>query len=460
MFRLSKVDTRAAESEGKLPEQAIVGETATIEDLPPAPALLQKEPGDFFQQGVLLLEDRPLPRQKTGLAVLLVYCLHNGWNCWTFLNASSDVDSAKSLLGVSESEIGMLNTAGLLAILVFLLLATVCKWPRLLLWFGAVLNLASPVLRFYGARMGNYGLVLVSFVGNGAAYGTLAVWPPIISSVFFRENRHALSTAAAMLSNWLGGALAALLTPVLTDGTGDGLLKLLQVQAYICIGLALLTICWLWIPDVAANSSLSLWSELQACCKFPVSSEIFCFGIVTGIAIGLQNANPMLLVGVGVSEVNAGIGNCLFQIAGAVIGVGLGAFVTCRRHLQQVIRCLHGVALLAFLSMFPLCWMVSWHHGRDNYPVVALLTILTVLGVSVVGLLPFVVQQAVYSAHPATENFVCGIVVTIGTAVGAGVTQLSASIPAISAVAFLTVVMSLQTFFFTWLDCRFPSAAF
>jgi len=357
---------------------------------------------------------RSLPSSLRGISVLIVFCLHNSWNCWVFLNASSDVEAAKELFGLNDSEVGTLNTVGLLGIGFLLPVATVCKWPRALLWFGGIINVASPILRYYGAKSGSYWLVVATFAGNGMAYGVIGVWPPILAVTFAREERHAVVTAVALLSNWLGGAMAAIITPLVSRGQGDGLLALLEGQAYVSVGLLAITACWLWIPDIVEDTPLPILEELQVCGKREAATQILNFGIITGVAVSLQNVIPILLEGVGLSEVTAGFGNCIFQIAGAVIGVGLGSFVTTRHQLRRVLWWFHSIALLSCLGMFILALAFAGKHSNNNISTAALLAMVTVQGASVVGALPFVMQQAVYTSHPATEKCVAGLVTTIG----------------------------------------------
>merc|ERR1712094_92209 len=160
----------------------------------------------------------------------------------------------------------------------------------------------------------------------------------------------------------------------------------------------------------------------MGCATLPVATCILNFGIVTGLAIALQNSNPMLLEGIGFSEVMAGIANCIFQVAGAAAGVGLGVFVTCRKRLRRTLQVLHMTAFISCAGMFVLCLLVSRFDHNDAKEV-AILAMVTLQGVSVVGLLPFTIQEAVYLAHPATENFIAGVVTTIGMALGAGLNE-------------------------------------
>lgn len=67
--------------------------------------------------------------------ILLVFALHNAWNCWAFLNFTN-FPPAMELLGVDAPQIGLLTTAGFVGILVALPLATLCQWQRVLLFCG------------------------------------------------------------------------------------------------------------------------------------------------------------------------------------------------------------------------------------------------------------------------------------------------------------------------------------
>lgn len=85
--------------------------------------------------------------------ILLVYALHNAWNCWMFLNFSNFAP-AQELLRVGEAEIGAITTAGWLGMIPTFPIAVVCSWHRSLLGMAGVLNVLAPVIRYFAVRAG------------------------------------------------------------------------------------------------------------------------------------------------------------------------------------------------------------------------------------------------------------------------------------------------------------------
>ena len=91
--------------------------------------------------------------------------------------------------------------------------------------------------------------------------------------------------------------------------------------------------------------------------------------------------------------------------------------------------------------MFFLGWAGS-KQGESSVITVALVGMLQ--GSSIVGLLPFVIQQSVYTSEPATANVVAGLVTTLGMAIAAPLNQLFASIPGMSGISLVLIVSSFQ----------------
>eukprot|EP00928_Gymnodinium_smaydae_P049530 TRINITY_DN33253_c0_g1_i1.p1 TRINITY_DN33253_c0_g1~~TRINITY_DN33253_c0_g1_i1.p1 ORF type:complete len:427 (-),score=29.48 TRINITY_DN33253_c0_g1_i1:136-1416(-) len=413
------------------------------------PALVQRHPP--VQEGSAAIVAKVLPSTFKSLSVLLVFCLHNGWNCWTCLNTSSDIDSAKRLFGVDEARLGLLNTVAIVAVLCVMPLASICSWPRALLFLGAALNLASPVVRYWGACSRDFNLAIVSSICGGAAFGVIGVWPPILACACFEEKRHALVVALALLSNWLGGAMAAGLTPLLTGGSEDGLLVLLWAQTFISAGLLGFTVCWIWLPQVHENASPSIGSEIRSCLHRSVALRLFSFGVLTSVALALQNAHSAVLEGVGFSEMVAGAANSVFQVAGALVGTCMGGFIVCRNRLQRTVAAFHVLASISCVGMFALTLTVA--NTGQTYTSVGILMLLEVLlGSSLVSLLPFVIQLSVYMARPASENFVAGVITTFGMVIGAALNQVIVSVPSIYAVSLVFLLQPVQSICFFWCE--------
>ena len=143
---------------------------------------------------------------------------------------------AEQLLGASAAQVGFITTAGWLGILTTLPIVTVCPWHRTLLALGGLLNVGAPILRYYAAARyapgvpgvvpgvpGAYDLVALSNALQGAAFGVLGAWPPMLAAMQWPARRQALVIALASLSNYVGGALGTVAMPAIA-GSAEQLL--------------------------------------------------------------------------------------------------------------------------------------------------------------------------------------------------------------------------------------------
>lgn len=74
---------------------------------------------------------RPLALWKA-VVIVAVFSLHNGWNCFVFLDFAN-YPPVNELLHIDDSQTGFINSMGWFGILSTLPLVTVCTWHRCLL---------------------------------------------------------------------------------------------------------------------------------------------------------------------------------------------------------------------------------------------------------------------------------------------------------------------------------------
>ena len=192
-----------------------------------------------------------------GLLILVVFVLHNGWNCFVFLDFAA-FPPAIDLLHIDNGKVGLLGTMGWIGILLLLPVLTVCTWHRTLLFIAGAVNALAPALRYYAAVQKNYPVMVLSSVLVGAAYGVIGAWPPMLARVLFPKRRWAVVIAIASLANYFGGAVGVLLLPAIVS-TGDDLLNVLYVQMYVGLALGVLTLSW--CPPAASFSTRRLGSR-------------------------------------------------------------------------------------------------------------------------------------------------------------------------------------------------------
>ena len=138
---------------------------------------------------------RPAPARPPlhlRLLFLIVYALHNAWNCWTFLNFSN-FEPAKALLAATNEQVGFITTVGWLGICSTLPVVALCSWQRALLIVACLANALAPVVRYfaasacyhdggYDALACSYTLVALSNYVQGAAFGVLGAWPSLLGA--------------------------------------------------------------------------------------------------------------------------------------------------------------------------------------------------------------------------------------------------------------------------------------
>ena len=426
--------------------------------------------------------------------ILVVFSMHNAWNCWVFLNFTN-FRPAQQLLNASAAQIGFVTTVGWLGILSTVPLVTLWQGDhRTLLFVAGVMNVAPPVLRYCAALKRNYELVAVSNFLQGGAFGVLGAWPAMLAALQWPEERRTLVTAIASLSNYVGGAAGVTFMPAMAD-TAPRLLEIFRVQSYIAGVLFVLMGTWLWIPRAAAadntgsgpgNTGLTLRQELRLCLQGKAGQQVLSFGLLVGMSLLLQGMNQFILAGVGLSDLQAGEGNALYQLAAAVVGVGLGSKCKSEADLQRVLHALHIAMMVGVAGFASLSWAVhvystiseapdsgfsssfsSADGGQQQPPppppsqqpfagaVEGMLLIMTLLGGSLMGMLPFCLQQACYTAAPASENVVSGLIYLVAMVVAASLTQVTAAVPPLASVALVTALIVTEFSMYAFC-CKVP----
>ena len=185
--------------------------------------------------------------------------------------------------------------------------------------------------------------------------------------------------------------------------------------------------------------------------------------------------NQFIIAGVGYDDLQAGEGNTLYQLAAAVVGVGLGSKCKREADLQRVLHVLHIAMMVGVAGLGALCWAVnngaagsavgsgssaSGAGGQDGRQLFAgavagMLLIMTLLGGTLMGMLPFCLQQACYTVAPASENVVSGLIYFIAMVVAASLTQLMSVIAPMSSVELVVALISVEFCMFAFC-CQVP----
>jgi hypothetical protein len=241
----------------------------------------------------------------------------------------------------------------------------------------------------------------------------------------------------------------------------NGLMTLLEVENYVAIVLLVATFTWIWIPELEDDIIPSLRNECLACSHFSVLVQLVAFGTILGVGMALQSIMPPVLAGLGLSTVFAGVCSGFFEFA-SMSSVNIGAYVTRSSHLRRALRWLHGAAAFSCTAMMVLCYLISTYRhavldlGSWSVTKYCLMVVAGMQGISLMGLLPFCLQQGVYIAQPASENFVSGFIFLIALALAATLNQVCNSISSFQASTIVFTIMVLEVVVFTLSSLKFP----
>eukprot|EP00947_MAST-08B_sp_MAST-8B-sp1_P000338 g338.t1 len=373
------------------------------------------------------------------LLCLVVFSLHNGFNCFVFLNYVNYAP-ARALLNATDSEVGFVNTAGWIGILSGIPLVTVCRWHRTLLFLAGAAQCAAPVARYLGAA--SVPVAVATQLMVGAAFGVIGAWPAMLARLQWPRHRRTLVTAIAALSNYVVGSLGTAIMPSIAS-TGPALHQVFFAQCFIAAFLFVAMVAWLWIPPLklCLVTGGGGWAGVQ----------VLIFGLAVGVSLLLQGMNQFLLAEFGFTDFEAGMGNTVYQLTAALVGVILGGRVTHPRDLRSVIRGMHAVAAVASTGLGLLCW-AGLTHGRYRGAVPAMIAVMVLLGGSLMGMLPFLLQQAVHTVAPASENVVAALIYLVAMSIAAGLTSVTSSVSPTTAMTIVAGLAVAEQFMFLTLD--------
>lgn len=393
-------------------------------------------------------------------AVLITFSLHNGWNCWASMNFVNFVP-AQALLDVDEEvpsprhrtrpfdmlsracilrsqTIGIINMCGFVGVLAGLPAVMVCRWPRVLLMLSGLFNVLPIVLRYTGALHRSWMLVATSNFLVNAAFGVLGAWPPMLASSQWPEARRGAVISVASLSNAVGGALGTLAMPRLA-GTALGLLEVLRLQIHVAALLGAMLGCWLWIPPLhmprASNPVVELRRASHRSGGRAALLDLAASCLLVGVSLLLAGTNQFWLSSLGLSATDSGVANTVYQVVGVAVGVGLGGCAGGERAVRQVLRALHAVLALAIAGAAVLCTQLRADPTGAKLPEgagPAVLALMALLGGSLMGMLPFLMQQAERALSPLPENVVSGMLYFGALLITATLTRVCTSIAPLS----------------------------
>ena len=320
-----------------------------------------------------------------------------------------------------------------------------CQWRRTLLAIGGLLNATAPMLRYAAVACSGwdpaarYSAVLVSSFVQGAAFGLIGAWPATLAALQWPARRRVVVTAIASLSNYVGGALGTVAMPLIAS-TPSSLLSCFYVQALAGVPLTVGLLAFLSLPLVEVAGGASALAELRlSCCRRRSALLVGSFGVAVGVSLALQGSVQIILEGSGFTALESGVCNTCYQSLAAVVGVVLGGRISSVRSLPRTLRALHLGAGMSYAVLAVLCYIVG-SLGRFGLAPVLAVASSAMLGATLLGMLPFLLQLAVHEIG-ASETLVSGLVYIVAMGVAASLTQLAASVSALASLATIGVML-------------------
>ena len=327
---------------------------------------------------------------------------------------------------------------GFVGVLAGLPAVMVCRWPRALLMLSGLFNVLPIVLRYTGALHRSWKLVATSNFLVNAAFGVIGAWPPMLASSQWPEAQRGAVISVASLSNAVGGALGTLAMPRLA-GTASDLLEVLRLQVHVAALLGAMLGCWLWIPPLHMPRTSSPVAELRLLSRrtggFAALLDLAASCLLVGVSLLLAGTNQFWLSSLGLSDTDSGVANTVYQVAGVGVGVGLGGLAGGERAVRQVLRALHAVLTLAIAGAAALCTQLQTDPTGARLPDgagPAVLVLMGLFGGSLMGMLPFLMQQAESALSPLPENMVSGMLYFGALLITAALTRVCTSIAPLS----------------------------
>ncbi|KAI4819739.1 hypothetical protein KUCAC02_004975 [Chaenocephalus aceratus] len=354
--------------------------------------------------------------------VLLVLCLLNCSNATLWLSFAPVADQSARYLQVGLEQVNWLS---IIYMIVAIPLSFATSWMldvlglRITLILGAWLNMFGALVRFLGTGIdtdpaARFPLVMFGQTLAAIAQPLVIFTPAKMAALWFPDNQRATANTIASMANPLGMLLASILSPWMTQTTGDipDLLLAYAVPACIICFLATVGLRSSSPPTPPSASAESSGSEpfVQGI-KLLLENRAYlvlmlCFGSGIAAFTCFSTLLEQILCVQGYSNEFAGLCGALFIVFGIVGAGALGLIVDKTKKFIEATKInlsLSAVACIAFsvVSLMP-------------QQKVAVAVVCSLFGFFGFSIYPVVMELAVECTYPVGEATSSGLIFVSG----------------------------------------------
>jgi len=283
-----------------------------------------------------------------------------------------------------------------------------------LVW-SALLNVASAMVRVFGALHGSYNLIVVSEILCGVGAWTIFTLPSKVSHRLFPVQQQALATSIMLQANYVGWLFGILIPPFVAAGpTSFGRICAWQAVVTLIASTAASLLLDLsksgaqriiQVEESRAPHGTSGFMDIvQLMIKYPrLAVQILSHGLLGGISFAAPSATFFILNNFGFSSAAATAVNSAFVASGIVSGVVLGRVCTEKQSFEKVLATCYATCFASLMACAVLAAMGTLSGDSVLGP--ALMLLLSVLsGSSSLGFIGIGIEAT--SLYPARPSFV------------------------------------------------------
>jgi len=281
------------------------------------------------------------------------------------------------------------------------------KYFRTSLIICTFINALAGWVRFIGGS--NYAIALLCQIVIGLAAIPLFGFAIMVPDRWFSTKERFTVNALSVLANYVGWALGGLIPCIIVEDDETKMTDNTRVQAFILtVPFVLAVLCAKERPDVPPSYSalvkqtdkMGFWNEIKTLLKnktFLSSSS--CFGMVLGLSNSIPTTNGIYMDPLELSYLNQGFVTLGYVITGLISGL-LSTIWIEKKGLKNIDFILKILLSIAFISLVALGFLFVY-VPNPNFLLILLGN--SVLGIGLIGFMPFGCSSIIESTFPIQE---------------------------------------------------------
>lgn len=406
--------------------------------------------------------------------VLLTFCLHNFFQCFCFMDFTTDEDVVTPMLNMNMSsaagaaELDLLYYGGFAATLPAMLVSLwllLKGYDRVAGLVMSVLIVLGAWLRYAAAVEHSYAYALLSTVSLGLAGGVIFTSFTFLPARWFPEEERAFATALAVQSNYAGWAVGCL-NPLLFIGDTQDAKEASMVRFLLVQGIITTLLLPLQIvvsarappgadaaePDTTATTAaepdkLGVSASLHLLATRPqYVIHSVCYAVLGSVGYAVTGVVNTCFSASGADfSANETMGlNVAFIVAGVLTGVVSGKVVPERAY-GTAVRVLFAVGTAGLCGVQVLLLVASGANLSHDTMLVLLVLLMIVSGAGSLGFINVGMRVAVAASHPAEEIYAGSVIEFFLLALATALGMLTILVPPKYTFVFFSVPAILAT---------------